>query len=102
MPFINPFQKYIDKIPKRLQNRYVLAIVLFFIFFLVFSKYNIYNIYKLNREVKRLEKEKRFYRSHIDKIRREKANFDHNLEKFAREKYFVKRPGEEVFVIETH
>jgi cell division protein DivIC len=49
-----------------------------------------------------LEKEKKYYEEKISEVKNEREallNSDELLEKFAREKYFLKKESEDVFVI---
>lgn len=58
--------------------------------------------YKLRSKLSELEKEKKYYNEMIDEVKVEReALFQREelLEKFAREKYFMKRKTEDVFVI---
>lgn len=58
--------------------------------------------YKLRSKLSELEKEQKYYKEMIDEVTVERdALFQHEelLEKFAREKYFMKRKTEDVFVI---
>ena len=56
----------------------------------------------MNQEIKKLEKQKDFLRGEIDKdkVILEKLSDKDELEKFAREKYYMKKDNEEIFLIE--
>lgn len=58
--------------------------------------------YRLKRNIRELRKEQEFYRSESsrDSIFIEKLKDDDFLEKFARENFYMKRDGEEVYIIE--
>ncbi|MHA7877614.1 MAG: FtsB family cell division protein [Bacteroidota bacterium] len=58
--------------------------------------------YRLRRKLGRLEAEKAYYLEQIAKLqqaREELASNEDSLEKFAREKYFMKRAKEDLYVI---
>ena len=58
--------------------------------------------YRLRKKLRDLEVEKAYYLEKIEKIqqdRRELANNENLLEKFAREKYFMKKKTEDLYVI---
>lgn len=53
-------------------------------------------------ELRKLDREAAFYQTQIKSVQRERQEVlgnDQLREKFAREKYFMKKPGEDVFVI---
>lgn len=58
--------------------------------------------YKLSSEIQDLKKQKQFYENEIYKNKTQLDVLTHDtlkLEKFAREKYYMKKDKEEVFVI---
>ena len=58
----------------------------------------------MRQQLSELEKEKEHYlekMAEVEKDRRELMGNPELLEKFAREKYLMKRPNEEVFIIVT-
>lgn len=57
---------------------------------------------ELNDEVNALEENKKFYIEEIkqDKVFIEKMKDSNEIEKFAREEYFLKKENEEIFIIE--
>ena len=79
----------------------ILLIVVVMLFF--FSDSNIKKRIDSDREIRSLKNQIEFYRKKIeaDKIKLHELQSDKdNLEKFARENYFMKKDNEEVFVIE--
>ena len=90
------------KIPKYLGNKYALtgAVFLIWIFFLDQNK--VINQLQYRMELNQLEEEKEFYLEEIKKINldlEELKTDPKTLEKFAREKYLMKKDNEELFVI---
>lgn len=91
----------LKKIPNWLKNRYALTLLVFFIFLLFFDQNNILTQYDYKKQLNKLESEKEYYLKEISKTRNELEDLTKNpktLEKFAREKYFMKKDNEEVFV----
>lgn len=82
------------------RNKILLAITMFVIFVSFFDKYNLSTQYKLYRTVCKLENEKLKYHQLIVEAQKDKLDIDLNYEKFAREKYFMSRDDEDVFIIE--
>lgn len=83
-------------------NKYVL-VLLVFVFWMMFLDSNSWLIhYELDSEIKDLKKNKEYYLEEIeqDKAIIEQLSDSVELEKFARQEYFMKRENEEIFIIE--
>lgn len=66
------------------------------------DQYNFRAHYKLIKELRTLKKEKKFFQEEIEKdstLYHDLFEDDENLEKFAREKYKMKKPNEDIFLI---
>ncbi len=92
-------QKLIFKIFK---NIFVLIFVVFAIWMLFFDTNSFLTHLELNNEMDDLESEKEYYKREIQKDKKEIETLsnDQGLEKFAREKYYMKRDNEEIYIIE--
>ena len=93
---------FIDKIPPFLKNRYAITGILFSIWMLFFDQHDLISQIQLQRELNQYEEDKEYYREQIKKTEQdlnELLTNEDNLEKFAREKYLMKKDNEEVFVI---
>ena len=78
----------------------VLVFVVVMLF--LFSDSNIIKRYESDKEIRSLKKQIEFYRKKTeeDKVKLyELRSNKENLEKFARENYFMKRENEEIFII---
>ncbi len=96
--------KFIDKIPSIFRNKYILTIMIFFIWILMLDSNNLIARYKDIRELHKLRNDREYYTNKIEVDRRklqELKTDDHNLEKFAREQYRMKKPDEDLYVILT-
>lgn len=85
-----------------LQNKYFLVVVAFAVWMLFFDKNDMLSQYEYREEVHKLQQEKDFYTKEITLVKKDLKELDSNLntaEKFAREKYFMKKDNEDVFVI---
>ena len=75
-----------------------------FIFIMVFIDNNsLIQRYEYNKKIKELQKEIKHYNQIIEEGRlqlEELRSNDDNLEKFAREKFLMKKPNEDIFLIE--
>jgi len=91
-----------DKLPPIFKNFYFIVGVLFLIFFLFISDSNLLTQYKLSRKLSMLEKQKSYYTLKIEEVKKDRAELLSNetlLEKFAREKYLMKKDHEDIYVI---
>ena len=90
------------KIPSVFKNIYFIIIVSFIIWMLFFD-INSYLVHReLNKNILKLEKQKDFYKEGIKEDTKElnKIKTDSGLEEYAREKLFMKKEDEEIFIIE--
>ena len=94
----------ISKIPYWLKNKYAYTLLFFIIWVCFIDQNNIMTAYTYNVELQKLETEKTYFNEAIEKTSKELFDLTENpatLEKFARENYFMKKEGEEVFVFTT-
>ena len=85
-----------------IKNKYVFTSLSLIIWVLFFDKNDLTTIAKLKKQVKQLQEEKNYYLNEINQINFELNELTSNvkaLEKFAREKYLMKRENEDIFVI---
>lgn len=86
-----------------LLNKYVLAIGFFVVWMLFFDQRNYFDQKEQRDKLHKLEEKKAYYQSEIDKARKELSDIQNSpaaLEKLAREKYFMKKPGEDIYIVE--
>ncbi len=88
---------------KRIFSNFYLVIGIVFLAWLTFFDSNdLYTQIKQTAKLKGLEDEKVFYSEMIEEVkadREELMSNDELLEKFAREKYLMKKPTEDIYVI---
>lgn len=87
---------------KYTKNFYFLSTV-FFLFWMIFiDSNNVVNQFRLSSKLNQLEDQKEFYIERKEKIQAEREELMSNpelLEKFAREKYLMKKKAEDLYVI---
>ncbi len=74
----------------------------FVVWVLFFDQESILVQSKLNKEIRNLEQQKKFYLEEIDKNKASLnilTNDTASLEKYARETYFMKKDNEDIFVV---
>ena len=92
----------IDKIPNYLKNKYLIAIILFIVWITFFDNFNLIKQSKIKKNIKQLEENKKFYIQEITKDSSEYydlLNDAEKREKFAREKFLMKKEDEDVYII---
>jgi cell division protein FtsB len=90
------------KIPSVLKNKYALTACVFLIWISFFDENNLITQYQYHAELNKLQDEEVFYQEELVKIQvslKELQTNPKTLEKFAREKYLMKKDNEELFVI---
>jgi cell division protein FtsB len=77
----------------------VVAFIVFIVWLAFFDRHNLIVQYKLLSKVKELEFEKQEYAQRLKDVIAEKEILQTQAERYARERYFMHKPDEEVFVI---
>ena len=96
--------KYSDKIPPFLRNKYFLTITIFVVWILLLDTNNLIERYSQISELRKLRQEKEYYTKKIEEDKKklnELKTDNHNLEKFAREQYKMKKKNEDLYIIMT-
>jgi len=85
------------------RNFYAVTGISFFIWMTFLDSNDLITRFKMGSKLRTLENEKEFYQEKIVEVEKDKQELTTNkelLEKFAREKYLMKRPTEDIFIIE--
>ena len=84
------------------KNKYFLVSLAFLVWMIFFDKNDLFSQYQYHEQVNKLKQERDFYQKETEKVRKDLDELTSNpkmLEKFAREKYFMKKDNEDIFVI---
>ena len=84
------------------KNKFFIITVAFIVWMLFFDKNDLVSQYEYHQQVNNLKQERDFYKSETEKVSKdldELTSDPEKLEKFAREKYLMKKENEDVFVI---
>ena len=85
-----------------MRNKYAITILLFLVWIIFFSQNNLVDRFRMISDINQLEADKEYYKEQInrDSTRlHELTTNNENLEKFAREQYYMKKDDEDIFVI---
>ena len=95
-------QDIIKKLPKPLRNKYLILFLLFILWVVFIDDYNLINQSKIKNTVDDLKIQKEFYISEIKSDSTELYKLQNDpaeQEKFAREKFLMKKENEDIFII---
>ncbi|TWR27620.1 septum formation initiator family protein [Mucilaginibacter pallidiroseus] len=85
-----------------IRNKFFLATVAFVLWMIFFDKNDLFSQYEYHQQLNKLEAEQQFYKDETAKVNKDLDELNSNkvkLEKFAREKYLMKKDNEDIFVI---
>jgi cell division protein FtsB len=85
-----------------LKNRFVLVGLVFLVWMVFFDSNDLISQYKYKRKLRQLEENKNFYLEQIELVKKDKEELFTNLEKlekFAREKYKMKKDDEDLYIV---
>jgi cell division protein DivIC len=90
------------KLRKMLLNKYLVVFVVFGVFVTFFDEHSLIHRWQSHQRIQHMKDELNFYEEEIKATKQKKIELqssDQNLEKFAREHYYMKRPKEDIFII---
>jgi cell division protein DivIC len=93
----------IKNLPKAFRNFYVVTLAVFLGWMLLLDSNNLVARYQLGAKLNSLEDEKEYYEEKIKEVRKDRSELfgdRESIEKFAREKYLMKKSSEDIFIIE--
>jgi cell division protein DivIC len=92
----------LKKLPKAFRNFYIVSLAIFIIWMLVLDSNNLIARYQLSAKLGALEDEKEYYEEKIKEVQKDRDELfgdRESIEKFAREKYLMKKESEDIFVV---
>ena len=95
-------QHIIKKLPKPLRNKYLILFLLFILWVVFIDDYNLINQSKIKNTVDDLKIQKEFYIKEIKSDSTELYKLQNDpaeQERFAREKFLMKKENEDIFII---
>ncbi|HQW05623.1 MAG TPA: septum formation initiator family protein [Flavobacteriales bacterium] len=95
-------KKLLDRIPEQFRNRYSVAVLALLVWVTLFDRNDAWTTYKNRRTLSRMHEQKEWYSSEIARTKEQLHELSSDkelLEKFARERYLMKRDNEDIFVL---
>ncbi|HBH22376.1 MAG TPA: septum formation initiator [Cytophagales bacterium] len=94
----------LKKLPPFARNFYFITGCSFLVWMLFLDSNNLIAQFKLRNKLSDLNEEKEFYQQKIEEVKEDREQLltdEEMLEKFAREKYLMKKKSEDLYVIEV-
>ena len=94
--------KLLNHIPAWLKNKYLIALGVFAFIMLFFDKNDVFTHSSRKKQLRELQESKQYYTDRIASERKELEELKSNpgtLEKYAREKYLMKRDNEDLYLV---
>ncbi len=87
---------------KFLSNKYVWVLLFFSTWMIFLDNYSYFDHRVLNNQIDELEDNKKYYQEEIKKDQEniKKLKNPQQIEKYAREKYYMKKENEDIYIIE--
>jgi cell division protein FtsB len=93
----------LKKLPPIFRNFYFVTGVCFLVWMTFLDSNDLISRYKMGAKLRSLERENKFYVEKIKQVEKDREELMTNrelLEKFAREKYLMKKESEDVFIVQ--
>jgi cell division protein DivIC len=92
-----------NRLYKILKNKYFIILILFVIWILAIDRNNLIRTMKVKAHIRQLENDILYYKAQIEESKKTAEDLMNNtktLETFAREKYFMKKDNEDIFIVD--
>ncbi len=93
---------YMQRLFDLFKNKYFLISIVFLVWLIFFDRNDLLSQYEYRQQLNKLKEEHEFYTKETAQVQKELNELTSNkekLEKFAREKYLMKKQNEDIFVI---
>jgi cell division protein DivIC len=94
---------FIRQIPAFLRNKFVLATISFVVWMMFFDRNDMFTQIERKSELNELKQSKQYFEKQIAENRKFSKDLQFNasaIEKYARERYLMKRENEDLFIIQ--
>lgn len=93
----------LKKLPPAFRNFYFVTAISFLAWMIFLDSNDLISRFKMSSKLRSLEREKEFYQEKISDVEKDRTELMTNkelLEKFAREKYLMKKESEDLFIVQ--
>jgi cell division protein DivIC len=91
------------RLPAPFRNFYIVTTIAFLLWMLLLDSNNLISRFQLSSKLSSLENEKEYYQEKIKDVEKDRDELfgdRESLEKFAREKYLMKKESEDIYIIQ--
>ncbi len=93
------------RLPPLFKNFYAVTVFCFLMWMIFLDSNDLISRFRMGAKLRSLENEKEYYQQKISEVEKDRLELTTNkelLEKFAREKYLMKKPTEDIFIIQEN
>ncbi|MEM7374017.1 MAG: septum formation initiator family protein [Bacteroidota bacterium] len=101
-PLFNILKSSAQKVRKAAVTKYFLVLAFAVVWMLFFDRYNVMSRQSMQHQIDELQRDEAYYRTAITELEQEERRLLQDLEsmeRYARETYHMRKPGEDVYVI---
>ncbi len=87
-----------------LKNKFFIVTIVFIVWVIFFAQYDLMSIKKQRQELNEMKEKIEYLHQEVVKLQNEKQlleNDSNTVERYAREKYFMKKDNEDVYMIDS-
>lgn len=95
-------KKYLKNLFSYLKNKYVFTVLAFLVWMMFFDRNDVFMQFSQRSKLSQMQQDKLYFKEEIEKNQKTMDDLMNNpekLERFAREKYLMKKDDEDVYVI---
>ncbi len=96
---MNELRDFFSNLPAPFKNKYFLVLGIFLAYMFFVDRHDFWTQWRLQRTVNKLENDKVYYDKQIEEAEQERLDMKVNEESFARERYFMQKNDDDVFII---
>ncbi len=93
------------RLPPLFRNFYTVSCFCFLMWMIFLDANDLISRFRMGAKLRSLENEREYYQEKISEVEKDRQELTTNkelLEKFAREKYLMKKPSEDIFIIQEN
>jgi cell division protein FtsB len=93
----------LKRLPKPFRNFYIVTTIVFLVWMIALDSNNLIARYQLSAKLSGLENEREYYQEKIKEVEKDRDELfgdRESIEKFAREKYLMKKDSEDIYIVE--
>lgn len=101
-PLFNILTSTAQRVRKAAVTKYFLVLAFAIVWMLFFDRYNVISRQSMKQQIEELKSDEAYYRTAIVELEQEERRLLQDLEsmeRYARETYHMRKPGEDVYVI---